>query len=128
MPLVKTDVYTWHVIYSDGSQAGEYDDERPDGRGWAEVQPDQDEKTIERIALIPTGERLAHVVTIPNGAPVFFRRRRIGIDPIIGTQEDIGTVHCIGWGDDPAFDTVGQAYLFIFEDGSCFLSNDRQAI
>jgi hypothetical protein len=114
-----TDAYTWQVRVGD-TWTLEYDDERPDGRGFAEIQG-----TIRCIDLLPTtGHSIVHSVLIPEDAtPVFFRRRSIEIDPNDGGQEQSTAAHCIGWKrDDQA------VYMFVFEDGSTLLTNDLQAV
>ena len=67
------DLFTWQVGYADGSTVNEYDAERPDGRGFAEVALSHS----YHIALLSEGLTI-HSVRIPDGAtPIFFRRRRI---------------------------------------------------
>jgi hypothetical protein len=108
------DVYTWRVTYYDGSTLDEYDESRPDGRGFAEI----GEQQFSAVELIGT-----HRVSVPFGAtPVFFRRRRTELNPN-SDEETHSTIHCIGWKkDDQA------CYLFIRDDGRTLMSTDLQAI
>ena len=116
------DVYTWCVIHRDGTTTNEFDDVRPDGRGFAEV----DTTTATVLLLFPRDQcRQAHVVQIPTGAvPVFFRRRTVTINlNNDGEATPEQTKHCIGWkrGEEAV-------YLFVFDDDSTVLSTDLQAI
>jgi hypothetical protein len=108
------DMYTWNVTYEDGTRIDEYDADRPDGRGWAEV----DQARVRRVEIEAYNDLItSHVVHIPqNATPVFFRRRFIELGP---DGESRRTVHCIGF---------NFCYLFIFEDGSTLLSTDLQAV
>jgi hypothetical protein len=116
------DRYTWLVTYSDGTNTEEFDDARPDGRGWAEIEQD---KSVKSIALLPTipFDDVAHTVLIPDGAtPIFFRRRTIALDGS-GSEQERTTAHCIGWKREEQ-----AVYLFVFPDGSTLLSDDLQAV
>lgn len=114
------DHYTWLVEYADGTLLAEYDDERPDGRGWLEVEQER----VTTVFLLNPDPAVAvtHLVLVPqDAAPVFLRRRLIQFSP----EGEIAraTVHCIGW-------HAGEAgvYLFVFADGSSLVSSDIQAI
>lgn len=110
-----TDAYTWCATYHDGALIPEYDDDRPDGRGFAEV----DSSQVKMLSL-----SAAHHVVIPEDAePVFFRRRWIMVDPNIDEYETGSVVHCIGWkkSDDAC-------YLFVFDNGSTILTTDLNAV
>lgn len=116
------DAYTWSVVHQDGTETPEFDDVRPDGRGFAEI----DIATAMTLELLPREQwSQAHVVHIPPGAvPVFFRRRTVTITLNNGgeaTPEP--TVHCIGWQRD-----ADAVYLFVFDDDSTLLSTDLQAV
>lgn len=109
----------WCVNYHDGSQVPEFDDTRPEGRGFLEV-----DSTQVKILELDTPDAFGkHRVAIPDGAePVFFRRRRIEMSSTTNEQTN-STVHCIGWkqGDSAC-------YLFVCDDGSTLLTNDLQAV
>lgn len=121
MPEIATkDALTWSVVSHDDTQIPEFDEARPDGRGFAEI-----DKAQVKFLDLNTADLLAkHRVLIPDGAePVFFRRRAIVLN--LETEQETGrsTTHCIGWkkGDEAC-------YLFIFEDGSTLLTSDLNAI
>ena len=121
------DAYTWRIMYRDETTLDEYDADYPSGRGFAEANTAQ----VKALALLPTGGLSPHSLLIPDGdlypaKPVFFRRRRIEIDPIIGTQHR-NTTHCIGW-TQWIDNTVIEVYLFVFEDGSTLLTDNLQAV
>ncbi len=112
------DVYEWSVEYHNGVIVPEFDDERPDGRGWAEINSLQ----VKYVRLHQAGWP-AHNVTVPDGAePVFFRRRRIEMDTST-IEQKLSTMHCIGWKNGQS-----ACYLFICEDGSTLLTSDFQAV
>lgn len=114
------DAYTWRITYHDGRQVSEFDDERPDGRGFAEI----DSLQVKRLRLLLPSGIPAHVVSIPDSAtPVFFRRRTISINPNNDTASNRPVKHCIGWEKDEQ-----AAYLFVFDDGSTLLTTDKQAV
>jgi hypothetical protein len=114
------DVYEWRVTYHDGRQVPEFDEERPDGRGFLEI----DSSQVKRLRLLLSSGIPAHVVTIPDGAtPVFFRRRTISINPNNDTTAKRPVKHCIGWKKDEQ-----AVYLFVFSDGSTLLTTDKQAV
>jgi hypothetical protein len=108
------DLYQWRVIFHDGTSTTEYDDARPDGRGFAE----REDKPVKALLLDDH-----YSVSIPAGAaPVFFRRRTIEMHE---EGQRIGSVtHCIGWKRDES----AAVYLFVFEDGSTLLTDDVQAV
>jgi len=116
------DVYTWHIIHCDDTETPEFDDARPDGRGFAEA----DIATAKILLLLPREQcRRAHVVHIPPGAvPIFFRRRTVTINlNNDGEATPEPTVHCIGWRRGEK-----AVYLFVFDDDSSVLSTDLQAV
>lgn len=117
------DQYEWFVQYKDASWHAEFDETRPDGRGFLEI----DQAQIQRIALgFYDGEyfHFYHQVAVPEGAqPVFFRRRTRTISPALQEIIQTDTIHCIGW-------KAGEVavYLFIHADGSTLLTDDLQAV
>ena len=116
--LLRRDAYQWRVVYQDDTVIDEYDDIRPDGRGWAE----REEKPVAEIHLMANGCS-EHQMSIPTGTmPVFFRRRSIELDPNVDTQTH-RTAHCIGWQHGEQ-----AAYLFVLPNGSTLLTSDFQAI
>jgi hypothetical protein len=120
MAVVTKDAYTWLVIYPNGQELHEFDGPGTIGRGFAEV----DSASVEKVALAREG-RKPFVVTVPEGAtPVFFRRRSTQLNLMTDNEEKRGTVHCIGWKRE---EQAG-VYLFVFEDGSCLLSDNLQAV
>ena len=114
------DVFFWTVAFKDGTILQEYDESRPDGRGWIETS----EKTVTAVAIALPSGNVIHHVAVPEGAQaVFFRRRSIQVSPTGDEQKKLPTHHCIGWKrDDEA------VYLFISEDGTTLLTNDLQAV
>ena len=114
-----TDLYTWIAVYEDETAVPEFDAERTDGRGFAEV----DASRVRRLLLI--GDPGQAVVALPEGAtPVFFRRRRIDVNLFTDEQTAPLTIaHCIGWQKDEA-----GCFLFVFGDGSSLLSSDMHAV
>ena len=123
------DIYTWEVTFADGSIMGEYDDTRQDGRGWAEI----GDQTVKAIMLTPSDASWyeAHRVNIPlGGTPVFFRRRRVEINPNTDEIQGSSTVHCIGWKREENEGVpykIAAMYLFIYADGSTLVTDDLQA-
>lgn len=118
--MQQSDAYTWQIRYKGDTWLLEFDNERPDGRGWAEVE----HALVQSIDLLPTGEGKVHSVHIPDGAtPVFFRRRQVTLDPNTEVQQHGTLAHCIGWKQDE-----NAVYLFVFEDGSTLLTDDLQAV
>lgn len=116
------DAYTWFVVCKDGTPIAEYDDTRPDGRGFAEVDGTQ-VKTLELLPCLPFDD-VEHRVAVPDGAtPVFFRRRTIELRLEDEQQTARPAIHCIGWKRDEQ-----AVYLFVMADGSTLLSSDLQAI
>lgn len=113
------DVYTWHALYGDDGCISEFD--RPEGRGFAEV----DSARVKTLLLTPiAGEGSLYRVDIPAGAqPVFFRRRSIVIGLLPEGEQGRTTAHCIGWKRNEE-----ASYLFVFDDGSAFLTNELQAV
>lgn len=116
------DAYTWHVQYQDGTATDEYDEARPDGRGWAEI----GEKPVKDVWLMgpDLSVHSGYKMNVPQGAtPVFFRRRRAVINLNNDSMTGQGAIHCIGW-------TRGEkgVYLFVFDDGSTLLTDDLEAV
>lgn len=115
------DVYTWQVTYRDGTSTNEYDEVRPDGRGWHE----REDKPVQTVALLWTGEttEVASIALPDNSTPVFFRRRTLTVNPNTNERTQDPTVHCIGWkrGDKAC-------YLFVFSDGSTLMTDNLQAV
>ncbi len=115
------DGYTWRVAYADGTYTNEYDAVRPDGRAWSE----REQKPVKAVTLTDP-EQVAereHSVLVPAGAsPVFFRRRRVALDPA-STEQRSSTAHCIGWKREEQ-----GVYLFVFDDGATLLTSDFQAV
>lgn len=124
---ITTDAYIWRVTYHDDTQIPEFDEVRPYGRGFAEVDSRQI-KALELCPLLlsPVDQQMIppHRVTVPSGAtPVFFRRRSLEVNPVTNSVLGRRTTHCIGWHRDG----VG-CYLFVHEDGSSLLTDNLQAV
>lgn len=111
------ELHTWRALYSDQS----YLDEQDAAQGFASV----DQAQVQSLALIDSKEeKAAHVVDIPESAKaVFFRRRGMTLNITDESVTNRTTAHCIGWQTD-----TSAVYLFVFEDGSTLLTNDRQAV
>lgn len=121
----RQDRYTWSVVYQDGAALAEYDEESPQGRGWADVA--EKGGRVEHIIL--QGAGTVYSVCVPTEMePVFFRRRTVELMIAQEKISSIGTVHCIGWHSRQGAPAQGQAYLFVFEDGSSYLSDDLQSV
>lgn len=122
MVVPTTDAYHWVVTYQDGTHLQEFDEPGSIGRGFAEI-GDQPVKDIWLMRPDPN-LNYGHHVTIPDGAmPVFFRRRRIVIDPVDSNVTPQLAAHCIGWKRG-----AEAVYLFVFDNGSTLLTNDLQAV
>jgi hypothetical protein len=118
LSVPRRDVYMWRVIYRDGTYTDEFDEARPDGRGWRE----REDKPVAEIQLL-AHDRDGHQMLIPiDASPVFFRRRSIELNPNVDMQIH-RTTHCIGW-------KYGEqaAYLFVLPNGSTLLTSDLQAV
>ena len=105
------DIYKWRVVYNDGTSIDE-DEEN----GFTN---DVDKGNVASLFLLPL-----HRVDVPPGChAVFFRRRSIEINLMSDEENNRPTVYCIGWkcGEEGT-------YLFVFDDGSAFLTNDLQAV
>ncbi len=114
------DVLTWAVAYADDTVLHEFDEGRPDGRGWAEI----GEKPVKIVMLATAEVNQVYRVAIPAGAtPVFFRRRAIAFNLTGDQQTNLPVTHCIGWKSDE-----DAAYLFVFENGETLLTNELQAV
>lgn len=112
--LVSQEAYTWAVTYANGVTIAQYDQERPNGRGFLEV-PHTNVAALELSG--------GHIVAIPVGAtPVFFRRHFLVLDPNTG-EERRASVYCIGWRRE-----TNGCYLFIRDDGFILLSDNIQAV
>lgn len=110
------DIYTWQVIYKDGSILDELE-----LGSFVYVASG----LAKSISLLADGVAI-HQVAIPDDAePVFFRRRTLVVNVMNDDQRlaQDKTIHCIGWkqGDDGV-------YLFVMGDGSTLLSSDLQAV
>lgn len=115
------DVYTWQVLYTDDTSTSEYDETRPDGRGWAE----REAKEVTTITLARVADgTVVQSIDIPEGAePVFFRRRTLTISLTDDSRQQGTLAHCIGWKSEQE-----AVYLFVFDDGSTLRSSDLQAV
>jgi hypothetical protein len=126
------EAFTWRAIYHSGEIVSEFEESRDGsipqlGRGWAEVAAEQVRVvTLENPFLTPY---FTQQVVIPEGArPVFFRRRRIEVNPASGESTPMPCIHCIGWvHEGGATDGLG-CYLFVFDDGSSILTSDLNGI
>jgi hypothetical protein len=117
------EAYTWCVTLHDDTQIVEFDDDRPDGRGFSELDKSQ-KAQIKTLHLFRPNGLYSYVVTIPDGAePVFFRRNPIEIS--LSENKEVGRtrINCIGWkqGDSAC-------YLFVFGDGSVLMTSDFRAV
>ena len=126
MTQTAIDAYTWSVAYHNGDVLHEYDENRPDGRGWAEI----GFASVKTVMLATHEVDRVHRVVVPADAqPLFFRRRYITINAA-GEQGDSGCLaHCIGWkraGETPQDEQA--VYLFVLDDGSTLLTDNLQAI
>jgi hypothetical protein len=112
------ETYTWIAICQDGTDMQEYDASRPDGRAFSEIDATQ----IRQIKLESSDNALrSHYVDIPSHAlPVFFRRRKVELNP---NEQKQSTVHCIGWKRENE-----ACYLFVDDNGNTLLTDNLQAV
>lgn len=107
----KQKMYTWRAYY------GETLLDELDGQAFSHL----DTHGITSLVLLDRELRPLYAVQVPCGAQPIFRRRE---QQIIRAGESVyQTIHLIGW----QHETEG-AYLFAFEDGSCLLSDNFQAV
>lgn len=118
------DPWRWHVLYADGSQLDEFDDDAPDGRGWAQAAAyGQARNTrITQVLLIPQRDGLStHVVTLATEMPVrIFRRRRLTVSAETGAT--------VGEAEPVTAIELASVYTFLFADGSIVVSDDLNAV
>ncbi len=111
------EAYTWRAVYNDGLSIDETEENS--------FTDDVDKGKVASLFLTqPHCVMPLHRVNVPDGCQsVFFRRRSIEINLMSDEENSRPTVHCIGWkrGDEGT-------YLFVFDDGSAFLTNDLQAV
>jgi hypothetical protein len=115
------DLWSWMVVYRDGSAVYECQGESAPHAAWKDV----NDRLVAGLALIPRQAGLQQVVVhVPEGAvPVLFRRRQIELNMASGEQTGRQTIHCLGW---EGFHNA--SYVFIFQDGSTLLTSDRNAV
>jgi hypothetical protein len=118
---MQKDTFTWHVEYKDGATLHEHDGIDSPGRGFAEVDQAQVKTVVLSLPTLPP-QPMHHVVIPEDASPVFFRRRRIELNPNTGKQTQM-TIHCIGWRNGNH-----GIYLFACDDGSTLLTSDFNAI
>lgn len=115
------DLYGWIVMYPDGIVVSEQDTQ--EGLPFAAVA----HTPVSSVALVQGSpqRKIRHMVQVPLGAaPIFFRRRRLILDPEVRMVSGGGTTHCIGWQRD-----TGEAtYLFVFADGGTLLTDNLNAV
>jgi hypothetical protein len=115
--IVQDELYTWCAVYSDDCTSLQEDEKN----NFDCV----DQTKIKALLLLPLQEHgVEHRVDIPCGAQsVFFRRRRLVINPMDGQENKLQPIHCIGWkhGDNAV-------YLFVLWDNTTLLTNDLQAV
>lgn len=110
------EAYTWRAVYDEKN----YHQETAEN-----CFADVDQSRVIALLLLPLQEGgIAHMVSVPHGAQaIFFRRRRMAINPLSGDGHDYPTVHCIGWKSGES-----AVYLFVLADGSTLLTTDLQAV
>jgi hypothetical protein len=117
------DHWAWVVIYRDQSMVYECQGSTAPHAAWKDVNP----RLVSAITLLPRlrlAGRHEVIVHIPQGStPVMFRRRQIELNMTGGEQSNTQTIHCLGY---EAADHG--SYLFVFEDGSTLLTNNRNAV
>lgn len=120
-----SDPWLWRAVYADGSTLDEYDDDAPDGRGWAQAQAYGTARRtrIAQVLLVPQRDGLStHVVTLTgdDATARVFRRRMLTVNAetgaTVGTAEPITAIELRG------------VYIFLFADGSMVASNDLNAV
>ena len=86
---------------------------------------DVDATRVAAIDLIKSDDAqgLFFRVGMPPGVSAVFCRRRTLID-ILSPHPGSATIYCIGWRKEE--DRAG--YLFVFEDGSTYLTDDFYAV
>lgn len=123
--MTKLDPWVWRAVYADGSTLDEYDDDAPDGRGWAQAEAYGVARgtRIAQVLLIPQRDGLStHVVTLTGATTQvrIFRRRMLTVSAETG--ETVGIAEPI-----TAVELAG-AYTFLFADGSIVVSDDLNAV
>jgi hypothetical protein len=111
------EAYTWRAIYDDDRTAV-YENIH---NSFADV----DQARVKTVLLVPLTEgRAPHRLDIPQGAQaLFFRRRRVELNPHDEQIQTLPPVHCIGWKKN-----TQAIYLFVFENGSTLLTENLQAV
>jgi hypothetical protein len=127
------DVWHWRIHYTDGTILDEYDQDAPDGRGFASV----DLPRVRAVELIPQREGLRnHAVKIEADKgmrPIFFRRRLMPVDlsgefptgVVVASLTVLGYQKTLEGLNGPL---NSSHYTFFFEDGSVLVTDDHNAI
>ena len=111
----QTDLFSWCAYYGNVEALRE----EQASQGFASV----DQGRITHIGLL-LGEKAEHIVSVPAGAQVvFFRRRSVEFSLTGENNQQLATIHCIGWKKSEQ-----AVYLFVFENGRTLLTDDLQAV
>lgn len=139
MTTPEQDAFTWKAGFANGRVFSELNADEPQsvGHSFAEAQAEAEAegtviRTLELVSLVLDGWSMGRV-EIPAGAtPVCFRRRQRIYQVEEGREpQETGrtTIQCLGWQTKgPPDETQVGIYLFVFEDGSVFLSTNMQAV
>ena len=134
------DPWRWRAEYADGSVLDEYDEDAPDGRGWAQVERLAEVRgtALARVLLIPQRPHLSTHVALPlRGARIVVSRRRpVTVSAVsgeeVGRRDPITIIHIIHvlYGADGADGDASEraAYTFLFADGSVVVSDELNAV
>ena len=123
-----TDAWTWVAESADGTTVAEMDGDGYDMHGMADV----DVTRVVRFHLVPCQPGFLPAPTVEldlaRGQRVIFtRRRRLTLDLGTGATTDRRTVHLLGY-QETVNGTNVKHLTYWFEDGSCLLSSDDQAV
>jgi hypothetical protein len=117
------ETFLWKAHYTDGTTLDELDDDGV-GRPFAAI----DLLRLAALELLPQQEHVRrHILRIDDGRPIFFRRRRIELDPVEGIEVGRSTVTCLGYQTTIRGRNM-QLFLFLFGDGSTLLTDNREAV
>ncbi len=112
------EAFSWSVVLADGPMVSE-----EEAGSFAAVA----HRPVRTIILDPHAGSPPVFVRVPEGArPIFFRRRKIVLDPA-GEETDRRTITCAGYQTTEGGRNRA-VYLFVFEDGTLLLTDRHDAV
>jgi len=111
--------FLWVAYYTDGSLLVERQ-----GLGFRDIELER----LAALALAPQREGLpAPVLALgPGMRPIFFRRRKLAIDPITEEQTRLPDITVLGWQATVGGHNVKHLCAF-YHDGSVKITDDEEA-